>query len=187
MQTAAPHFARNAPDGEAGPAPMDETTTSDHTVSVEFLAEGEAVMQTPRPLSTTGLLIAVALLALQGCKLDVKVPQGGKVVSADGSFVCEANETCSIDVVDLFFDQTFKAVPEHGYVFSGWRTKDGYLCGGESGPCALSTAGFEGNPELQAMLESEETFFLQPRFSISLAPCPDPGLVVSPGPQPHTH
>jgi len=103
------------------------------------------------------------------------------VRSTDGAYVCEAGQTCVIDVVDLFFDQTFVAEPAHGYTFGGWKSSDGYLCGDEAQECGLSTAGFEGHPALESILESDETFFLQPRFVWSPY-CPDDGLVVSPGP-----
>jgi len=132
-------------------------------------------------------LIAFAMLGLVGCNLEVRVPQGGKVVSEDGSFVCEEGQTCVISVVDIFFDQTFIAVPDEkaGYSFSEWRDKEGYACAGETGPCALSTAQFEGSAEMQAFLESDETVHLEPRFI--WAPCPpeDDELVVSPAPGGH--
>lgn len=138
-------------------------------------------MQNLRSFRLVYLFAAVVFLTLSGCKLEIKVPQGGRVVSSDGAYICEAMQSCSIDVVDLFFDQTFVAEPAHGYSFIGWKEKDSYLCGGETGPCRLATAEFEGNPELQSFLESQESIFLEPRFSWSPV-CPDPELVVSPAP-----
>jgi hypothetical protein len=122
-----------------------------------------------------------AALALQGCKLEIRVPQGGKVVSTDGAYICEAGQTCLVDVVDLFFDQTFVAEADEGYYFSKWKDKDSNLCGGEIGACRLATAEFEGHPELQAFLESDEIFVLEPKF-VWTPYCPEPKLVVSPGP-----
>jgi hypothetical protein len=142
-------------------------------------------MRNLRSFRVTCLVITTVLLALPGCKLEIRVPQGGKVVSSDGAYICEAGQTCIIDVVDLFFDETFIAKPAHGFAFLSWKEKDRYLCGGSSEPCRLSTEGFEGNPLLISILESDETFFLQPRFSLVLGACPEPELVVSPGPAPH--
>jgi hypothetical protein len=127
------------------------------------------------------LLITTVLLALSGCKLEIRAPYGGKVVSSDGAYICEAEQTCVIDVVDLFFDETFIAEPAPGFSFDGWKKKDGYLCGGEAGPCRLSTAEFEGDPVRLSILESDEIFVLEPRFSLLVGYCPEPKLVASPG------
>jgi len=127
------------------------------------------------------------VLALPGCKLEIRVPDGGTVVSSDGAYICEAGQTCVIDVVDIFFDETFIAEPAPGYSFTGWRKKDRYLCGGEITPCRVSTTDLEGNPVPQSMLESDETAFLQPRFSVILGYCPESKLVVSPAPPPTLH
>ena len=138
-------------------------------------------MQSLRSFPVTCLLITVVSLALSGCKLEIRVPHGGTVVSSDGAYICEAGQTCRIDVVDLFFDETFIAEPAPGYYFSHWNKLDGFLCGGQETPCSLSTAGFEGNPALQSVLESDETFYLQAVFVRKLEDCPEPGLVISPG------
>ena len=142
-------------------------------------------MQNLRSFPLTCVLLAIAFLAVSGCKVKIKTSQGGAVLSTDGAYVCEAGQTCVIDVVDLFFDQTFVAEPASGYYFSHWNKLDGHLCGGENTPCRLSTAEFEGNPALQSVLESDETFYLQPVFVLKLD-CPDDsGLVISPGPASH--
>jgi hypothetical protein len=138
-------------------------------------------MQVLRVLPRTSFLIVAALLVLTGCKLEIRVPQGGMVVSTDGAYICQAGQTCEIDVVDLFFDQTFIAQPATGYYFNHWKGDDHYLCGGETGPCALATAGFEGHPALQALLESDQTFYLEPKFIWSPV-CPPKELVISPAP-----
>ena len=138
-------------------------------------------MQSLRSFPVTCLLITVVSLALSGCKLEIRVPHGGTVVSSDGAYICEAGQTCRIDVVDLFFDETFIAEPAPGYYFSHWNKLDGFLCGGQETPCSLSTAGFEDNPALQSVLESDETFYLQAVFVRKLEDCPEPGLVISPG------
>ena len=134
--------------------------------------------------SFTCILLAIVFLALSGCKIQIKVPNGGRVVSTDGAYICEAGQTCEIDVVDFFFDETFIAEPAPGFYFSHWTEMDHFLCGGETTPCRLSTTDFEGNPALQSVLESDEAFFLQPRFVFN-PDCPDPALVISPSPLGH--
>jgi len=141
-------------------------------------------VKTSFPKSLVLLLAGAALISLSGCKLEVIVPHGGKVVTEDGSFSCGPSATCVIDVVDLFFDQTFIAVPDEGFEFTHWKeNSEGYLCRGETGPCELSTAQLEGSEMGQAILESDETWRLRPRFAMLLGYCPDTGLVVSP----HNH
>lgn len=135
-------------------------------------------MQATRSFFFKCLLLGLCL-GLSGCKLEIRVPQGGSVQSTDGAYICHAGQTCLIDVVDFFFDETFVAMPAPGYYFNGWKEKDRGLCGGETTPCRLATGDFEGDPMLQELLESGETFFLEPQFVLRLY-CPPPELVVSP-------
>ena len=107
-----------------------------------------------------GLLVA-------GCKVSITVPQGGVVVSQSGSIRCEAGQTCTIDVYDIYFDETFEAIPAAGYSFVEWRQRDRGLCGGDDKPCQLQTTGFEGNANLLAVLESDEVFYLEPVFEVT--------------------
>lgn len=141
-------------------------------------------MKNPRTFPLTCALLTTVLLALSGCKLEIRVPDGGRVVSTDGAYICEAGQSCVIDVVDIFFDETFVAEPAPGYSFSGWRDKDRHLCGGETTPCRVATTDSEGNSVPESVLESDETAFLQPRFSVILGYCPESKLVVSPAPPP---
>jgi N-acetylneuraminic acid mutarotase len=107
-----------------------------------------------------GLVTAVIL---SGCKIEITVPQNGRVESQSGTYVCESGETCIIDVVDAFFDETFQAKPAEGYTFTAWRKKDRALCGGRSSPCPLRTTGFPGTGLMQ-LLESDKSFYLEPVF-----------------------
>ena len=52
-------------------------------------------------------LAAAAIIA--GCKLEVIVPAGGRVVSESGNFSCDAGQSCTVDITDVFFDETFRA------------------------------------------------------------------------------
>ena len=78
---------------------------------------------------------------------------------------CAAASQCSIDVSDIFFDETFTAQPADGFEFVGWRRQHRGLCGGRQEPCQLVSGDAEGNPILMAFLESpEEVFTLEPEF-----------------------
>jgi hypothetical protein len=111
-------------------------------------------------------LLLVGLIA--GCKLTVHSPRSGHVVTESGTFNCPAGQTCSLDITDIFFDETFVAVSDFAdYKFVGWRARNAYFCGGSLKPCRLFTAGFEGNDDLLALLESDWEFFLEPVFERS--------------------
>jgi hypothetical protein len=158
---------------------LNQTCTKNSSLADLPLLMAGPYMQNLRSFPFACFLTGIVFLSLSGCKLEIRVPQGGSVVSTDGAFICEAGQTCLIDVVDLFFDETFVAEPAHGYYFRNWEERDHFLCGGESEPCRLSTADFEGSAVLQSMLESDETFFLKPRF-VWTATCPEPKIVISP-------
>ncbi|QFU76862.1 hypothetical protein EY643_15055 [Halioglobus maricola] len=116
--------------------------------------------------NSTWKLIAglLAALTLAGCKIEVTVPSGGSVVTASGNFRCDAGETCTVDVYDIFFAEVFEAVPAQGQVFTGWRERQRGLCGGSLDACSLETAGMADNPSLMAVLESDQVFYLEPVF-----------------------
>lgn len=113
------------------------------------------------------LLFFVMMAAfLTACKIQIKVPTGGSVTNAGSTFVCGSGKTCSVDVIDLFFDETYSAKAESGFRFKNWKKKDRGLCGGANKPCHLFTSGFEGNSALMGFLERDEVFFLEPVFEI---------------------
>lgn len=110
------------------------------------------------------LLSILAITLLASCKIKVIVPEEGLVTTESGAHTCRAGQTCEIDVVDLFFDETFIAEPAAGFVFKSWKKQDRGLCGGKREPCRLFTSGFEGNDVLMAFLENDEEFLLEPVF-----------------------
>ena len=113
------------------------------------------------------LAATTAALVLAGCKIEITVPEGGRVVSQSGNIeACESGATCSVDVVDIFFDETFVAEPAEGMMFSGWEKIDRGLCGGNTDPCRLFTSGFEGHDVFMGFLENDqEIFFMNPTFA----------------------
>jgi len=112
-----------------------------------------------------GFLLAVLVLTLIGCKLRIKVPEGGRVASDSGTYSCESGQKCTIDVVDIFFDEDFLAQPAPGYYFRRWKGGERFFCADTYGSCRLSTVFFAGKPVLEQLLESDEIFFLMPLFA----------------------
>ncbi|MEH6609707.1 MAG: hypothetical protein V7696_10085 [Halioglobus sp.] len=111
-------------------------------------------------------MVILILLAfpLVGCKLVIEVPEGGRVVNQDNVEQCPASQVCVIEVVDTFFNQTFTAEPEDGYIFKGWRSRAGGQCGGSDGDCALFTLFFQGIPFFESILASNQEYYLEPIF-----------------------
>ena len=114
------------------------------------------------------LVLVLATTAISGCKLRLRIAGGGTVESSSTTNDCGANSVCTIEVVDLFFDDTFTAKPRDGFIFGGWKRGDQHLCGGRRDPCRLFTSEFEGVPQLEQILASNRVFFLDPDF-INLA------------------
>ena len=115
-------------------------------------------------MPTTQSILILGLCALLGaCNIEIRVPEGGTVRNLSGSFSCGPEETCLIPVTD-FIDEAFVAVPLEGYLFSTWKQRKRSLCGGRSARCYLSTVGFEDNAAVQALLASDQSFYLIPQF-----------------------
>ena len=111
------------------------------------------------------LLIILACSLTVACKIEIVVPEGGSVRSDSGAYICSPGQNCTVDVVDAFFQETFRAIPDEGYEFTNWKRRKGGFCGGKSrSPCTLSTAVFEGNDLLMGILASDLLFYLQPIF-----------------------
>lgn len=103
---------------------------------------------------------------MSACKIVVTPPTGGSVLTEAGSWTCDSGSSCTIDVVDLFFDETFIASASNGFAFTGWSSIERSFCGGSTQPCRLATSGFAGNEQLMAFLESDEEFFLSPTYAL---------------------
>ena len=113
-----------------------------------------------KPLSVSLVLV----FALAGCHIEIDVPEGGRVTTESGTHECLSGQTCVITVSDTNFDETFVAEADEDYVFAGWARDNRYFCGGSVQPCRLPTTGFGNDDNLLAVLNSDETFFLQPIF-----------------------
>jgi len=111
------------------------------------------------------ILIALASVALTACKIEIDVPTSGSVTTTSNAINCAAGATCTVDVSDIFFDETFEADPEPGFIFAGWKQKDRGFCGGLAAPCHLFSSFAAGNAILTAILEDpNEIFYLEPSF-----------------------
>lgn len=111
------------------------------------------------------ITLAALMLLLAGCRIEIDVPTSGSVTTTSGAISCSAGEQCTVDVSDIFFDETFVAEADEGFVFTGWESKDKGLCGGSNDDCHLETSAFADNDTLMAFLEDPtDTYYLQPQF-----------------------
>jgi len=111
------------------------------------------------------ILLYASIAAVAACKIDVGVPAGGSVTTNSGSLSCSANSSCTIDVADIYFDETFVANPATGFDFIGWKSGPARLCPGSTGPCRFSTAGLAGNEDAIALLDDQNlVVYLEPAF-----------------------
>ena len=117
-----------------------------------------------RVLSRVVLVLAVTIAG--GCRIEIAVPEGGKVLSESGNHECLSGNICNIDVDDFSFSQTFNATPDGpDYLFSHWRKRPRGLCGGQAQPCAIDASRAADHPNLIDILYSDQVFYLEPVFS----------------------
>ena len=108
-----------------------------------------------------------ALALLAGCKIEIDAPVEGSVTTTSSAIECAAGQTCTIDIADTYFDETFEAVPATGWQFAGWKTGPTALCGDSLEPCNYSTTVFQGNENIDAFLENQDiALSLQPVFAV---------------------
>ena len=109
-----------------------------------------------------------AIAALSACKIQIESPIEGGVTTKSAAIECPANQACTVDVSDYFFDETFVADPAPGWHFSGWNKRHLGLCGGNTTPCTINTSGFEGNEALEAALADPTSItYMKPEFSVA--------------------
>lgn len=109
------------------------------------------------------LLSGLMLAALSACKIDIVVPAGGKVISSNG-VVCLSGSTCTVEVTDETFDDTFEAIPDPGYKFKHWQKGTDHFCGKNKKPCRLFTTAFDSHPAILDVIASDKTYLLKPVF-----------------------
>ena len=109
-------------------------------------------------------LVLASVLLLSACRLILVSPDTASIDSRTNARDCPKSTECRVDVVDFFFKDTFRARPDERFVFDGWRKAPRHFCGGQTGPCRLETAPIEGIPILEAVLFSDEAFYLTPNI-----------------------
>ena len=119
--------------------------------------------------STLKFLLLAAITILSGCRLEVIVPEGGRVTSASGTFDCSEASTCQKNITDGSFEETFTAVPGSGYRFVGWGTETQENCQGPSESCTLSLRALPISLR-NRILSSDAVARLRPIFEATDAP-----------------
>jgi hypothetical protein len=107
---------------------------------------------------------SLQLFVFSGCKIEVVVPAGGAVTTKSESYQCDSGDSCVIDVVDVFFNETLAALPDAGYTFLQWKKRDRGLCAGKCGNCSVVPSLAEVHELFMATLESDTTYYLAPDF-----------------------
>jgi Leucine-rich repeat (LRR) protein len=110
------------------------------------------------------LALVFVLFLTEGCKIEITVPEGGKVVSASHAYDCDSGKTCVVEVNDFHFAETFDAHADEGWIFIGWKFSRGYLCGRSESVCHMSNKGLGQYEAISAIVESDEIFYLEPEF-----------------------
>ena len=121
------------------------------------------------------LLICITAL-LASCKLAVIVVEGGKVTS-DDSGTCSAGKICVHQVNDTNYHEQFLAVANNGWVFERWNSGGDFFCAPSTNPfCILNLAEIESNEAIEALVASDETFYIMPIF-VQARPVTDTAIV----------
>ena len=110
------------------------------------------------------LVLATATLSVAGCKVQITVPEGGRVISTSGAYECQSGQVCTIGIHDLFFDEEFVGEPAPGYRFVEWRRVKRGLCQNLTAPCRIVSAWAQIHEVFIALLESDAVFYLEPAF-----------------------
>jgi hypothetical protein len=96
--------------------------------------------------------VGITLLALlMGCNLVMTPDEGGYIVSESGDMDC-SEVSCSYSVPFTGLTETFTAIPNEGYFFTGWEK----TCEGSTAPCVI-----EVTPDLASV---DFEFYLVARF-----------------------
>lgn len=113
-------------------------------------------------LKAAGTLLASMLLV--ACKVQITVPEGGRVVSMSGTYSCESGQTCEIDIADTLFNERFEPQAAPGYVFDKWKRAQAHLCGDSKSSCPVSTLLLANYPQFLAFLDADLLYYLEPEF-----------------------
>ncbi len=110
------------------------------------------------------LSLFVLALVLSGCRLAVIAVQGGEVQSIR-SGTCLAGNVCVNEITDTSYSEAFTAVPDTGWNFVKWNAGDNFVCENSTNPvCSVSNTLIAGNPAAEAIVASDETYYIMPVF-----------------------
>ncbi len=91
------------------------------------------------------VVILVLLSTLSGCRIILKVGEGGSVDTTVGGTIndCPANSTCIIDpenpgYTTSIYSDAYRARPAPGYVFGGWDPRQRSLCSRTVARCEIT-------------------------------------------------
>ncbi len=119
-------------------------------------------------MQTKHFLLCAAIAALSACKIQIETPVEGGVTTTSTAIECPSNQTCTVDVSDTFFNETFVADPADGWLFTGWKKRDAGLCGGNTTPCTIDTTSWGGNQTLEGWLADPTLItYLEPEFVVN--------------------
>ncbi|MFT4517917.1 MAG: hypothetical protein ACI9JM_000294 [Halioglobus sp.] len=115
------------------------------------------------------VLMGCVLALVAGCKVAVILVEGGHV-SSTASVTCFPNgpgegNVCIHEVSSTSYSESFTAVPSGGWHFVKWNSGGGFLCADSTAPtCDVSNVSLAGNPAAEAVVASEQTFYIMPVF-----------------------
>jgi hypothetical protein len=111
------------------------------------------------------LALVTGILLFTGCKIEISVPEGGRVISKSGDYLCQSGQVCIIDIYDLFFDEEFIGEPAPGFTFAEWKKVDRGFCANKTTPCRIVSAWAQIHEIFMELLESDDIFYLEPVFA----------------------
>ena len=117
------------------------------------------------------VLVVVVLVSLAaGCKLAVIAVEGGAVNPSSGE-VCQpvspgvAGAVCIHEIDTTNYSNTFYATPDAGWYFAKWNSGGGFLCKNSINvACVVSNVGFAGNALIEAIVGSDQMYYIMPIF-----------------------
>lgn len=113
------------------------------------------------------IVLVSTFVALSACRIEVETPVEGSVTTTSEAIDCAAGQVCTVEVDDLYFDETFVAEPAQGWVFAGWKQKPLALCMGSTAPCRFTTTTWEGTDSQLALLaDPTQVAYLEPVFAV---------------------
>ncbi len=129
------------------------------------------------------IVLMLSIAVLSGCKLAVVVVEGGEVQSVS-SGTCHpitsgiSGRVCIHEVTNTSYTESFTAVPDTGWEFVKWNSGGNFFCEDSTNPtCSLSNVGTAGVAAIEAIIASENTYYIMPIFRELTIPVADTVVV----------